>query len=106
MAYRDRMAYLSNRLARLSGEWSIPGAGPLHRVTSSRRPGRRVGVRCPRKRLLMLLSAQGLQVLLTKHFTGVNRPHSVFESHMILPSCVMVGNLNGVALAQARLVEA
>jgi hypothetical protein len=29
--------------------------------------------------------AQGLQVLLTKHFAGVNRPHSVFESHVILP---------------------
>jgi hypothetical protein len=28
--------------------------------------------------------AQGLQVLLTKHFAGVNRPHSVFESHNIL----------------------
>src|ERR1700722_6521905 len=27
---------------------------------------------------------QGLQVLLTKYFAGVNRPHSVFESHVIL----------------------
>src|SRR5882672_4959609 len=33
-------------------------------------------------------------VLLTKHFAGVNRPHSVFESHIILASCVVVGNLN------------
>jgi hypothetical protein len=28
---------------------------------------------------------QGAQVLITKHFAGVNRPHSVFESHIILP---------------------
>jgi hypothetical protein len=79
VAYRDRMAYLSNRLARLSGEWSIPGAGPLHGVTSSRRPGRRgLGKR-------VCAQAQGLQVLLTKYFAGVNRPHSVFESHIIQP---------------------
>jgi hypothetical protein len=29
--------------------------------------------------------AQGVQVLITKYFAGVNRPHSVFESHIILP---------------------
>jgi hypothetical protein len=28
---------------------------------------------------------QGLQVLITKYFAGVNRPHSVFESHIFQP---------------------
>ena len=28
---------------------------------------------------------QGLQVLLTKYFAGVNWPHSIFESHIIQP---------------------
>jgi hypothetical protein len=63
--------------------WQWISRTMLDIVASGLAPAR--GARRVAYRFRLSPCAQGVQALITKYFAGVNRPHSVFENHIILP---------------------